>query len=170
MLSVNNHIFKTSVHLLITCFFTSSLWFYSFDRLSTTPTQTTWRLCILNPKTRRLLFGLTSTVQITTPSLWTRTAGLRQPWTSRTCDQSLKSACRPTHMLSSSCQRIFIYTRHKKMVPKKKTHTFKTINLFCFCLLVMLVMLLSVNLSFTRFVLHLSFLKLQVKLHSCHLF
>lgn len=55
-------------------------------RLSTMHTNTTWLRCTLNRKTKRRLCCLTSTVQITTPSLWTHTAGHRTPWTSRTCD------------------------------------------------------------------------------------
>lgn len=56
------------------------------NRLSTTHTNTTSRRCTLSRKTRRRLFCLTLTVRITTPSLWTRTAGHRRPWRSRTCD------------------------------------------------------------------------------------
>lgn len=67
-------------------------------RLSTMHTDTTSRRCTLSRKTRRRLFCLTSTVRITTPSLWTRTAGHRRPWRSRTCDPdhlslSLNSVC-----------------------------------------------------------------------------
>lgn len=51
-------------------------------------TNTTLLRCILNPKTRRRSCCLTSTVQITTPSLWTRTPGRLRPCRSRTFDSA----------------------------------------------------------------------------------
>lgn len=55
-------------------------------RLSTMHTNTTLLLCTPNLKTRRRLCCLTSTVLITIPLLWTRTAGHKTPWRSRMCD------------------------------------------------------------------------------------
>ena len=63
------------------------------SRLSTTPTKTTSLQCILSRKTRRPSCFLKSTVQTTTPSPWTHTAGRRRPWRSRTCDLHLNVMC-----------------------------------------------------------------------------